>query len=527
MKGPDPTCYDADVIVLGGAFAGASAALLIKRRHPHYRVVILERGVRFTRKVGESTTEISSCFMVRQLGIGAHLANEQLPKQGLRFWFDRTGEESFDQCGEIGPQSQVRLPAYQLDRAKSDAHLLELAAAEGCEVRRPAKLTHFDPDQNGVRIEFEESGEQRQMRARWLIDASGRAAVAARKLGHYQSLAAQHPTHSIWARFRGMRDIESAASRAAHPSAANPCRTSRALGTNHLVGYGWWCWIIPLRGGDFSVGLVYDSRLFDASQLHGANLGEKLKNHLLTHPVGREWFQEAEPLPNDAKAFSNLPYQVKTIGVPGVIMVGDAAGFMDPLYSSGLDFAAFTISHAVEIVSNHSTPATAGADLNRLNEGFAHAFDQWMAAIYLDKYYYLGDADLMSTAMLLDVGAFFIGPVQLLYMDTPKGFLDFPYSGPIGGAFAALMKCYNRRLAHIARKRKAAGCYGLHNLNRRELYPGFGPGTAALPLFLRGLAKWAKAEYSALFLPNPSSTATSPEQASNASDLPADVPAKT
>lgn len=78
----DPTC---DVAILGGAFSGAATALLIKRRRPDARVVIIEKAEAFDRKVGESTTEVSSCFLTRVLGIAQHLGHEQLTKQGLRF----------------------------------------------------------------------------------------------------------------------------------------------------------------------------------------------------------------------------------------------------------------------------------------------------------------------------------------------------------------------------------------------------------------------------------------------------------
>jgi len=496
-----PPAFDRDILVVGGAFCGASAALLAKRERPDYRVTIVERSEVFDRKVGESTTEVSGCFMMRKLGIASHLVHEHLPKQGLRFWFDGDSVANFEECGEIGPQAQVRLPAFQVDRAKLDAHLLEEAARAGCEVIRPGRLVDFEPNETGVEVVLETSaGERRTWKVRWLIDASGRACVTARKLGLVRSLKKEHPTGAIWGRFRGVTDFDSAEMRRRHPRAAAACRTSRALATNHLVGHGWWCWIIPLRGGEFSIGLVYDKRLFDPATLEGETNGERLKSHVMSHPVGREWFADAEPVEGDVKAYANLAYECEKVAVPGVMMVGDAAGFMDPLYSSGLDFAAFGISHAVKLTTSHATPATAGDDLMRINTGFRHAFRQWMEAIYIGKYEYLGDADLMSTAMLLDVGAFFIGPVRILYLDTEKGFLDFPYSGPIGGAFARLMRCYNRRLSVIARKRIAAGCYGCHNTGRRELYPGFGPGGGALPLFLRGLGKWARAEWSALFL---------------------------
>src|SRR6266576_3106044 len=60
------------------------------------------------------------------------------------------------------------------------------------------------------------------------------------------------------------------------------CRTARSWATNHLTGHGWWCWIIPLRGGDVSAGIVYDSRIFKLAE--GTNLGDRLRAHLLANP---------------------------------------------------------------------------------------------------------------------------------------------------------------------------------------------------------------------------------------------------
>ena len=488
-----------DIVVVGGGFSGAATALLLKRRCPERRVIVIERSVHFDRKVGESTTEISSCFMVRMLGIGTYLANEHLPKQGLRFWFDRTGEESFDTCGEIGPKFQVRLPAFQIDREKIDSHLLTLAEEAGCEVWRPAKLVDFSYGSAGVSLTVERDGTKETLSAAWLVDASGRAAVSARKSGNFE-LATEHPTSALWARFTGVTDIDGDAMRNAHPACVQASGALRGLATNHLAGRGWWCWIIPLRGGDTSVGLVYDQRLFDPERLSGANLGEKLVNHLLTHPVGRLLFKNAKPMPGDVKAYSNLAFRSKRIAAPGCIQVGDASGFMDPLYSSGLDYAAFGISHTVNLIRNHPTPATATTDLEKMNDGFRVSFEMWLEAIYKDKYHYIGDADLMSAAMLMDVGCFFIGPVRSLYIDHEAGFLDFPYSGVIGGAVGKFMKLYNRRLAAIAQRRHALGHYGLHNLNRRELYPGFGPGASALPLLFRGIRKWIRAEWDTFWM---------------------------
>src|SRR5918992_864974 len=98
---------DYDVVIIGGAFSGAATAMLLKRKHPAARVLIIEKSAEFDRKVGESTTELSSCFMTRILGLTQHLGHHQLAKQGLRMWFSNRADQPFDQCVEIGGRYQT------------------------------------------------------------------------------------------------------------------------------------------------------------------------------------------------------------------------------------------------------------------------------------------------------------------------------------------------------------------------------------------------------------------------------------
>ena len=490
--------FDYDVVIVGGAFSGAATALLLKRKHPAARVLIIEKAEEFDRKVGESTTEVSSCFMTRILGLSNYLGHHQLVKQGLRMWFSNHPEQRFDDCVEIGARYQARLPTFQVDRATLDTHMLGVAVAAGCDLRRPAKVSRIELDgKNGQRLSLTTKETEETVRARWVVDASGRAAVLARKLGHFRQNT-EHPINAVWARFSGVKDWDSYDWRERFPEYVNACRTSRSWATNHLMGHGWWCWIIPLKGGDVSAGIVYDSRIFKLNE--GPNLSERLRAHLLTHPVGREVFGQAQVIESDVHAFSQLPYSSAQVCGDGWASVGDAAGFIDPLYSPGLDFCSYTSSYVAEMLAANLAGEDATERTRYYNEQYPTTYRLWFETLYKDKYFYMGDAELMSAALLLDVGSYFVGLVTPLYRNPEREFLRLPFEGTPGRVVAGMMKFYNRRLVTLAKRRLATGTYGQRNAGWRELYDGFVPDIRVRKLIRKGLFRWWKAELTNLRL---------------------------
>lgn len=498
----DETC---DVAILGGAFSGASLALLLRREQPELRVTVIERSEEFDRKVGEATTEVSGDFLHKRLALTQYLTHNHISKQGLRLWFSEP-DCGFEDCAEVGANYQVKVPAFQLDRAKLDEHLLELAGEAGARIIRPAKLNSFELAPGATRLEVSTATGAQTIRARWLIDASGRAAVVSRKLGLHRRLDA-HPTNAIWARFRGTTDWDGHELRTKFPQFGATTVTSRGAATNHLTGYGWWCWIIPLKGGDFSAGLVYDSRLF-APPTEGKIAG-RLMAHLMAHPVGREIFANAEPIESDARAYSHLPYYSDAIAGDGWQLVGDAAGFLDPLYSPGLDFCSWTVRCALGRIAAESRGEP--VDLTKLNTRFSRAYDTWFRALYLDKYLYMGDAELMSAAYWMDIASFYFGPVREITIDRQLDLDCLPFNGPVDGAAGKIMAFYNRRLATIARKRIGAGCYGRRNTGWRELGDGFTPGWKSVFPLMKGIRRWLGAELHALTLKPANGKADAPQ----------------
>src|SRR5207302_5706100 len=97
----------------------------------------------------------------------------------------------------------------------------------------------------------------------------------------------EHPTASAWARWRGVKDWDGRELAGRFPEWSSRCHGSRNTATNHIVGDGWWSWWIPLKGGDVSVGVVFDQRLVEWPQ-DGGTLGERLKAFLMKHPVAQE-----------------------------------------------------------------------------------------------------------------------------------------------------------------------------------------------------------------------------------------------
>src|ERR1700693_926048 len=136
---PDQDAPRYDVVVIGGSLSGAATAMLLLRKNPGLKLLVIEKSSHFTRRVGEATVEVSAFFLGRILGMTQHLNDAHLVKQGMRFWFTNDQVESLDQASELGGRYQVRLPSYQLDRAVFDEEVLRRASAAGATLFRPAR----------------------------------------------------------------------------------------------------------------------------------------------------------------------------------------------------------------------------------------------------------------------------------------------------------------------------------------------------------------------------------------------------
>ncbi len=489
---------DYDAVIIGGALAGASMGLLLKRDRPEARILIVERSEAFDFKVGESTSEVAGAFLTRVLRIGSWLSREQIAKNGLRFWFTSPGNDCPGRCAEIGPKLQVRLPAYQLDRSRLDTHVLDLAREAGCEVRRPAMVRQLQLHGTGKNtLTVTARGISETVRAKWVIDASGRAATIARQRGTLENLE-EHPTSSLWCRFRNVADLDAHEFHEKYPDLGKRVWSQRSTATNHLTGDGWWAWIIPLQGGEVSVGITWDRRIFQMPS--AGSVSDRLRTALDPHPLGRYLLRDAVPVEEDARSYGTLAYRNTEVIGDGWATVGDASGFMDPLYSHGIDYVGNTVWAVSRLVLDSLGGACVKDKVAAYDLNYRESFQRWFRSLYQDKYYYIGDAELMHAAVLLDVGCYFIGPVRMVWTDHRKELTSLPYGGPIGAGFGKFMAFYNRRLVHLAKQRQANGTFGRKNVDHQFIFrDSFQPSFAVRNLIFDGLRAWLKLEWSGKF----------------------------
>ena len=111
---PDQRVYD--VIIIGGALAGASSAILLLRERPQLRVLIIEKSEAFTRRVGEATVEISAYFLGRVLGLTQYLNEAHLVKQGMRFWFANDHARSLEAAKSVAATWRACQPTKWIAR---------------------------------------------------------------------------------------------------------------------------------------------------------------------------------------------------------------------------------------------------------------------------------------------------------------------------------------------------------------------------------------------------------------------------
>ena len=314
-----------DVIIIGCGPAGSTAANLLA--HAGRDVLVLEREDFPRFHIGESLLPIDVPLFER-LGLEIDARDFQF-KQGAEFIDERTGEYAFFSFADAMPGTPSH--AWQVERAVFDDRLARQAIARGAQVRFGESVTAVDTEQaDEVRVRTAATGEHR---GRYLFDATGQDAWLARRA---RSVA---PIRELGraAVFTHFEDLAPAA--LAEITAQGNIKV--------LIVEDGWHWLIPLIGGPLSVGLVKWRGKLDEAALEAA---------LAASPLIQRITAGARRGPT--RTIANWSYKNLRPHGPRWSCIGDAAAFLDPVFSSGVSLAMLGAERGVDLLLPALTAST-------------------------------------------------------------------------------------------------------------------------------------------------------------------------
>jgi len=306
-----------DVAIIGGGPAGSTAAALLALASR--RVIVFERE-KFPRfHIGESLLPFSMKAFTR---LGLH---EKFSRAGFMKKF---GGEIVGACSESGTKFYFKDGyrsqtdhAYQVTRGDFDKVLLDHAVECGAEIHEETSVDQVEFSNDEVELGIKYNGSFHSIRARYVIDASGRTSVLGRKFkikktyDHLQKL-------SIFAHYDGV------------------WRAEGIDGTLTVLirAIDRWFWLIPLSAERTSVGVVLDSEAFRNSKLRAEDF---LEQALSEQPIIAKRITDARRV-SQVYVEADFSYRSARLHGDRWLLAGDAAGFIDPIFSSGVFLAVFS-----------------------------------------------------------------------------------------------------------------------------------------------------------------------------------------
>ncbi len=410
--GADAT--DQDVAIVGGGVAALTLALEIRLARPDTRVSIIEPTPHpvpeITHTVGESTVEVSAHYLRDRLGLADHLQNSQIRKMGLRMFFSHDGNTDISQRMELGSSSFTPQATYQIDRGRLENELHRRCLANGVQfICGRVQSVDIGPSDRAHDISVQAGELVTHTTARWVVDASGRNRKLARELDLRR--ANQHNCNAAW--FRVATEIDVGQWSDDPDWRSRLAEGDRALSTNHLMGEGYWVWLIRLASGATSVGIVADP---DFHAFDGFNTLARAKAWLREHePQCAAILAQHDHLIMDFRVMKNYSHSASKVfdGRDRWGVTGDAAIFLDPLYSSGLDLVAIGNGLITDMIVRDLNGENVVARSQISDSLFRSLTDMWLA-IYRDQYSLMGSPNVMSAKIIWDI-AFYWGFVGLLY----------------------------------------------------------------------------------------------------------------
>jgi flavin-dependent dehydrogenase len=303
------------VVVIGGGPAGATVSTLIAQQG--YRVELFERE-RFPRfHIGESLIP-ETYWVLKRLNMLDKMKSSRFIKKYSVQFVNESGKHSTPFYFHDHKPHECS-QTWQVRRSEFDEMMLRNAEAHGVQVHEGARVLDvlFEGDRAvGVQV-VEESGPPREVRADVVVDASGQSSLLINKL----KLRVPDPVlnkGAIWTYFEG--------------AYRDKGKDEGATVVLALKGKNGWFWYIPMHDNIVSVGVVADfDYLFTGRDNHEQTYLEELDRC----PAVKERVSMGKQV-SRYFATKDYTYRSNQVAGDGWVLVGDAFGFLDPLYSSGV-----------------------------------------------------------------------------------------------------------------------------------------------------------------------------------------------
>jgi flavin-dependent dehydrogenase len=383
-----------DVAILGGGLAGLTLARQIKLTRPDTSIVVLEKregpAPDAAFKVGESTTEVGARYFAHIIGMKDHLDEEQIHKFGLRFFLSDGKNDDIARRIEMGIPFIPPDPSFQIDRGRFENELARRNADDGVEIRGGSRVGEVETGSGDAEhvVHFEQGGEQQEVRARWVVDAAGRTNILKKTLGLEKDNA--HNINSAWWRLDGGIVIDEWSDEQGWiDRMPEEFRGKRMQSTNHLMGEGYWIWMIPLKSGPISVGICCDPRIHPWENFQ-------------TYEKCQEWLREHEPQLAaahegrddqvlDFLKIEGFSHSVERAFSPDRWAVtGDAGAFVDPLFSPGSNYIAFSNSFIHDLIVHDLDGDDISERAEAHNDLYLHMYEIEVHP-YVDFYLQMGN----------------------------------------------------------------------------------------------------------------------------------------
>jgi ABC-type nitrate/sulfonate/bicarbonate transport system ATPase subunit/flavin-dependent dehydrogenase len=343
----DRSDSDFQVIIIGGGPAGSTLGAYLARAG--IRHLIIDQAVHPRAHVGESLV-CSTTRIFQDIDFLPVMEREKFVRKHGAVW-THWGEERehvirFREIPELGLTQDY---TYHVDRSRFDQLLLQHAAHQGSRVLENVRVEKVEFDAAGVAtgVRVKQNGQERLLRCQLVVDASGRNTVIGSqlRLKRHDALFNQFAVHN-W--FEGVD--------------RGPAETADYIHIHILSLPQAWVWLIPINPTVTSVGIVTKGSDFTKNQESAEAF---FARHLAAHPLLARRMANARPL-HEFTREGNYSYVMDRFAGDGWLLVGDAARFVDPVFSSGVSVAMESAKRAAAAITRalgrNDVSATAFAD---------------------------------------------------------------------------------------------------------------------------------------------------------------------